>query len=83
MMETFWLALAKKGIDALMGIAATELIKDLVEYLWSEDLSNDEKREYVKERVLPYVGKVGEVFLSTAIAFAVDFLKAEVAKNGK
>ena len=75
-METFWLALAKKAIDALVGGTATKLIKELVASLMNQTATNDEKRAYVKERVLPYVGKVGEIFLSTAIAFAVDYLKA-------
>ena len=80
MMETFWLALAKKGLEALMGGEATTMIKDLVSYLWTEDLTNDEKRAYVKVRVSPYLGKLGNLFLSTAIAFAVDYLKIEIEK---
>ena len=78
-METFWLALAKKAIDALVGGEATKLIKQLVAQLMNQTLTNDEKREYVKSKVLPFVGKIGEMFLSTAIAMTVDYLKAQTA----
>lgn len=77
MIENFWLAVAKKAIEAIMGGDATKLIKELVESLMSQNSSNDEKRAYVKSKVLPYVGKLGEIFLSTAIAFAVDYAKAK------
>ena len=79
MIETFWLALAKKAIDALVGGEATKLIKQLVAQLMNQTLTNDEKREYVKSKVLPFVGKIGEMFLSTAIAMTVDYLKAQTA----
>ena len=80
MMKTFWLALAKKAIEALVGGTATTMIKELVWKLMTEDLTNDEKREQVKTAVLPYVGKIGKLFLSTAIAFAVDYFKIEMEK---
>ena len=83
MMETFWLALAKKGLEALMGGEATKMIKELVTSLMDDDYTNDEKRMFVKQRVSPYLGKVGKLFLSTAIAFAVDYLKIEIAKKSQ
>ena len=67
-------------IKWLVGGEAFKMIAYMVGELMDEDKSNDEKREAVKEYVMPYVKEIGKFLLSTAIAFAVDKAKSELAK---
>ena len=66
-------------IKWLVGGDAFRVIVQMVTDLMDEDLSNDEKRAKVKDVVMPMVSGIGKFLLSTAIAFAVDKAKEELA----
>ena len=66
-------------IKWLVGGRAFKTITNMVATLMDEDLTNDEKRQAVKDVVLPMVTAVGKMLLSTIIAYAVDKAKMELA----
>jgi len=82
-MEKFIIGIIEQMIKALMGGDVMATIEKMVDDLMNEDLTNDEKRTKVKEVVSPLLNDIAKFFLSSAIAFAVDSLKAELAeRNG-
>ena len=68
----------EKLIAWLVGGQAFEIIVGMVKSLMDDDKTNDEKRNEVKEVVPPMLSEVGKFVLSTAIAFSVDKIKAEL-----
>lgn len=75
------LVVLDRVIKWLVGGDAFKMIADMVKSLMSDDKTNDEKRNEVKDMVMPILTEVGKFALSTAIAFAVDKAKAELAKE--
>lgn len=71
----------EKVIKWLTGGEAFSMITAMVGKLMDEDKTNDEKREEVKDFVMPFLTEIGKFILSTAIAFAVDKAKAELVKD--
>lgn len=74
------LIVLERVIKWLTGGEAFEVITSMVNSLMDEDKTNDEKRAEVKKVVMPMLSKLGKLILSTAIAYAVDKAKAELAK---
>ena len=82
-MESFWLALIKAGINGILTGEVVDIINKMVLELMDEDLSNDEKRARVKKVVSPMLSTIGNLVLSTGIAFAVDSARLYVeSKEG-
>ena len=82
-MESFWLALIKAGINGILTGEVVDIINKMVLELMDEDLSNDEKRARVKKIVSPMLSTIGNLVLSTGIAFAVDSARLYVeSKEG-
>ncbi len=71
----------EKVISWLVGGDAFEIITKMVLSLMDDDKTNDEKRAEVKDVVMPLMGTIGKFILSTAIAFAVDKAKMEIAES--
>ena len=80
-MESFWIALIKAGINGILKGDVVAIINKMVAELWDEDLSNDEKRARVKAVVSPMLSTIGNLVLSTGIAFAVDSARMYVESN--
>ena len=72
------LVVIESAIKWLVGGEPFKVITMMVADLMDEDMTNDEKRQRVKDVVMPMVSGIGKFLLSTAIAFAVDKLKEEV-----
>ena len=67
----------------ITGGKAYDLIIETVSGLMDEDYSNDEKRQMVKDAVMPFVNEFGKAMLSAVIAFAVSSLKTQMEENVK
>jgi len=77
------ISLIKKFLEMLLSGDIFATIELTVAELWNKDMTNDEKRAYVKAKVMPFISELGSFFLSTAIAFAVDSMRAELEKESK
>ena len=73
------IVVVEQAIKWLVGGEPFKIITRMVADLMNKDMTNDEKRDAVKRVVMPLVSGIGQFLLSTAIAFAVDKLKEEVA----
>ena len=74
------LIVLERVIKWLVGGEAFKIITGLVGSLMDQDKTNDDKRNEVRDIVMPILSSVGKFILNTAIAFAVDKAKAELAK---
>lgn len=74
-----------KALEAIYKIIAGEnaynLIVETATTLMDESYSNDEKRQMVKDAVMPLIKDFGKIMLSSIIAFAVSSIKAQMEEN--
>ena len=77
----------QKALEAIykmmIGGEAYDVVVLGVEALMDEDMTNDEKRQIVKDAVMPIAKELGKAFLSAIIAFAVASLKAQMVTDDK
>ncbi len=75
----------QKALEAIYKIMAGgdayDLIVETATILMGEDKTNDEKRQLVKDAVMPILNDLGKAFLSAIIAFAVASIKAQMETN--
>ena len=78
-------SILQKALEAIyrimIGGEAYDVIVLGAKALMDEELSNDEKRQLVKDAVMPIAKELGKTFLSAIIAFAVSSIKAEMTKE--
>lgn len=73
----FKITMIEYALKLLVSGRVFQVITESVASLMDVDKTNDEKREEVKSKVMPFVTEFGKFFLSTAIAFAVDYYKTK------
>lgn len=80
-LDNFWLAIYKKALSALLGGNIFEVVKNLVKGYMDDDIPGADKKKAIKKQIMPLLSAVGKLILSSAITFAVDSLRAEIAKR--